>query len=160
MLAGASAKGPPEAEGLRGERGFLVLQRGDELDFNLFYSERGHYTIAHSEASLRTQRWRAEVNQHLGIDSEIVGPAFIKEQVPEIDLSCGGKQPPIYGALYHPPGAIARHDAVAWAYARGADRRGTMLGRRIPRAHQAARWGRCSEAHVALGLRPTRRRAR
>ena len=59
------------------------------LDFNLFYSERGHFTLAHSPSALRTQRWRAEVNKHLGIDSEIVGPEFVKEAVPEIDLSCG-----------------------------------------------------------------------
>ncbi|MCA9019640.1 MAG: FAD-dependent oxidoreductase, partial [Planctomycetaceae bacterium] len=34
-----------------------------DLNLNLFYSERGHFTLAHSPASLRTQRWRAEVNQ-------------------------------------------------------------------------------------------------
>ena len=93
------------------------------LDFNLFYSERGHFTLAHSSASLRTQRWRAEVNKTLGIDSEVVGPDFIQKCVPEMDLTCGGHQPPVIGALYHPPGAIARHDAVAWAYARAADRK-------------------------------------
>lgn len=98
-----------------------------ELDFNLFYSERGHFTLAHSSASLRTQRWRAETNKHLGIDSEVVSPEFIKKTIPEIDLTCGGHQAPIYGALFHPPGAIARHDAVAWAYARGADSRGVEI---------------------------------
>ncbi len=89
------------------------------LNYNIFYSQRGHFTIAHSSASLRTQRWRAEVNKHLGIDSEVVGPEFIRKTIPEIDLACGGHQPPIVGALYQPPGSIVRHDAVAWAYARG-----------------------------------------
>lgn len=98
-----------------------------QLDLNLFYSQRGHFTLAHSPASLNTQRWRAEVNKHLGIESQTVGPAFIKKTVPELDLTCGGHQPPVYGALYHPPGAIARHDAVAWAYARGADRLGVQV---------------------------------
>ncbi|REJ69836.1 MAG: FAD-dependent oxidoreductase [Planctomycetota bacterium] len=102
-----------------------------DLDYNLFYSERGHFTLAHSPASLRTQRWRAEVNKHLGIDSRVVAPGFIKECVPELDLSCGGQQAPIYGALYHPPGAIARHDAVAWAYARGADERGVEIHQNV-----------------------------
>ena len=97
------------------------------LDYNLFYSERGHFTLAHSSAALRTQRWRAAVNKHLGIDSEVVGREFIKRTIPEIDLDCGGHQPPIEGALYHPPGAIARHDAVAWAYARGADKAGAEI---------------------------------
>lgn len=98
-----------------------------DLNLNLFYSERGHFTMAHSQASLRTMRWRAETNKHLGVNSEVVGPAFIKNLCPEIDLNCGGKQAPVFGALYHPPGAIARHDAVAWGYARGADRRGVEI---------------------------------
>jgi len=88
-----------------------------DLDLNLFYSERGHFTLAHSSASMRTMRWRAEVNKHLGVNSEVVGTSFIKKQCPELDMTCGGHQPPIYGALFHPPGAIARHDAVAWGYA-------------------------------------------
>ncbi len=98
-----------------------------EFDLNLFYSERGHFTLAHSPASLRTQRWRAEVNKHLGIDSEVIGPSEVKRLVPEIDLQCGGHLSPIHGALYHPPGAVARHDAVAWGYARGADRAGVEI---------------------------------
>jgi len=98
-----------------------------EFDLNLFYSERGHFTLAHSPASLRTQRWRAEVNKHLGIDSEVIGPSEVKRLVPEIDLQCSGHLPSIHGALYHPPGAVARHDAVAWGYARGADRAGVEI---------------------------------
>ena len=43
-----------------------------DFDLNLFYSTRGHYTLAHTDASLRTMRWRAEVNKHYGIDSEAV----------------------------------------------------------------------------------------
>jgi sarcosine oxidase, subunit beta len=70
-------------------------------------------------------RWRAEVNKHLGVKSELVGPAEIAEVCPELDLS--GGHFPIVGALYHPPGAIARHDAVAWGYGRAADRRGVEI---------------------------------
>ncbi len=98
----------------------------EEFDLNLFYSERGHFTLAHSDADLRTARWRAEVNKHFGVRSEVVDAAFVKKLVPLIDLDCGGHSP-ILGALYHPPGAIARHDAVAWGYARGADRAGVEI---------------------------------
>jgi len=97
-----------------------------ELDFNLFYSPRGHLTLAHSDADLRTARWRAEVNKHFGVDSEVVDAGFVKKRVPEINLHCGGLTP-IVGALYHAPGAIARHDAVAWGYARGADQLGVEI---------------------------------
>jgi len=98
-----------------------------DLKFNIFYTKRGHFTLAHSESSMRTMRWRAEVNKHVGVNSEVVDANFVKSKNPQIDLSCGGRQAPIYGALYHPPGAIARHDAVAWSFARGADSRGVEI---------------------------------
>jgi sarcosine oxidase, subunit beta len=97
-----------------------------DFDLNLFYSTRGHFTLAHTDSALRTMRWRAEVNKHLGVDSELVGPEDVSKACPHIDLSCGGHAP-ILGALYHAPGAIARHDAVAWGYGRGADRRGVEI---------------------------------
>jgi len=97
----------------------LYRDLANELDINLMYSERGHLTLAHTDAAIRTSRWRAEVNTHLGIDSELVGVAEIGKLCPELNLSKDVRYP-ILGALYHPPGAIARHDAVAWGYARGA----------------------------------------
>jgi sarcosine oxidase subunit beta len=97
-----------------------------DFDLNLFYSTRGHFTLAHTDSAIRTMRWRAEVNKHLGVDSEMVGPEDVSKACPGIDLSCGGHAP-ILGALYHAPGAIARHDAVAWGYGRGADRRGVEI---------------------------------
>ncbi len=97
-----------------------------DFDLNLFYSQRGHFTLAHTDAAMRTMRWRAEVNKHLGVKSEAVDAAFVKRAIPMIDMECGGHAP-ILGALYHEPGAIARHDAVAWGYGRGADRRGVEI---------------------------------
>ena len=127
------------------------------LDFNLFYSERGHFTLAHSAASLRTQRWRAEVNKHLGIDSEMVDPGFIAKCLPDIDLSCGGHQPAIVGALYHPPGAIARHDAVAWGYARAADRRGVEIHQKTRVTGVEVREGAVAGVHTDRGFVKTRK---
>ena len=128
-----------------------------ELDLNLFYSERGHFTLAHSQASLRTQRWRAEVNKQLGIDSELVTPAEIKQMVPEIDLQCGGDQPPIHGALYHPPGAIARHDAVAWGYARGAGQRGVEIHQQTAVTGIEVRDGAVCGVHTDKGFVKTQK---
>ncbi len=97
-----------------------------DFDLNLFYSARGHYTLAHTDSAMRTMRWRAEVNKHYGVRSEAVDAAFVKRGIPSIDMTCGGHAP-ILGALFHEPGAIARHDAVAWGYGRGADRRGVEI---------------------------------
>ena len=135
----------------------LFQDLSSELNLNLFYSERGHFTLAHSPASLNTQRWRAEVNKHLGIDSEVVDPAFIKKTVPEIDLTAGGHQAPIYGALYHPPGAIARHDAVAWGYARGADQRGVEIHQKTAVTDIEIRDGAVAGVHTDNGFIKTRK---
>ena len=97
-----------------------------DFDLNLFYSTRGHFTLAHTDAAVRTMRLRAEVNKHYGVESELVGPDEIHAACPEMDLACGGHTP-VMAALYHKPGAIARHDAVAWGYGRGADRRGVEI---------------------------------
>lgn len=97
-----------------------------DFDLNLFYSTRGHFTLAHTDAAMRTMRWRAEVNKHFGIASEAVDRQAVQEAIPMMDITCAGHAP-VVGALYHAPGAIARHDAVAWGYGRGADRRGIEI---------------------------------
>ena len=98
----------------------------EELDFNVMFSQRGHLTLAHTDSSLRTMRWRAEVNQMQGVDSRVIYPDEIKKLVPFMDLSDRPRYP-VMGALYHPPGGIIRHDAVVWGYARGADTRGVHI---------------------------------
>ena len=116
----------PEGVAFYDESVHLWQDLASDFDLNLFYSTRGHFTLAHTDSAIRTMRWRAEVNKHLGVDSEMVGPEEVSKACPDIDLSCGGHAP-ILGALYHAPGAIARHDAVAWGYGRGADRRGVEI---------------------------------
>ena len=97
-----------------------------DLDYNVMFSRRGHLTLAHNDSSLRTMRWRAEVNKLQGIDSEVIDPAQIKKLVPYLDVSADTRYP-ILGALYHPPGGIIRHDAVNWGYARAADAYGVQI---------------------------------
>ena len=97
-----------------------------ELDYNILYSERGHLTLAHTDGAMRTSRWRAEVNKHLGVKSELIYPDEIARICPQLNLSSEVRYP-ILGALHHYPGAIARHDAVAWGYAANAARRGVEI---------------------------------
>ena len=97
-----------------------------EFDLNILYSERGHLTLAHTDAALRTSRWRAEVNKHLGVKSSLVMRDDLRRLCPELNLSENVRHP-ILGALYHEPRAIARHDAVAWGYARGAFQSGVEI---------------------------------
>ena len=104
----------------------LYRQLAADLDFNVMFSRRGHLTLAHSDASLRTMRWRAEVNKAQGVDSEVVDPAEVKRLAPFIDVSAEARYP-VLGALWHPPGGIIRHDAVVWGFARGADALGVHI---------------------------------
>lgn len=122
-----------------------------ELDLNLFYSNRGHFTLAHTESAMRTMRWRAEVNKLQGVNSEVVGPEAVKQAVPEIDLSCAGHAP-ILGALYHAPGSVARHDAVAWGYGRAASRMGVEIFQNTEVTGLDIRNGRIAGVQTSRGL--------
>ena len=104
----------------------LYERLSSELNFNVMFEQRGHMTLAHNDSSLRTMRWRAEVNKLEGIASEVIGPEEVKRLVPMMDVS-GNARYPILGALWHPPGGIARHDAVVWTYARAAHAAGVEI---------------------------------
>ena len=97
-----------------------------DLNFNVMFSQRGHMTLAHNDSSLRTMRWRAEVNKLQGVNSDVIGPDEVKKLAPYLDTSPETRYP-ILGALYHPPGGIIRHDAVNWGYARAADALGVQI---------------------------------
>ena len=97
----------------------LYENLAEDLNFNVMFEQRGHMTLAHSDSSLRTMTWRAEVNKLEGIDSEVIYPDEIKKLAPFLDVSNHPRYP-ILGALWHPPGGIVRHDAVVWGYARAA----------------------------------------
>jgi sarcosine oxidase subunit beta len=97
-----------------------------ELGFNVLFSQRGHLTLAHTEAAIAGLRVRAETNQLLGVDSVVILPDEIRRLVPALDLSDRPRFP-VLAALHHPPGGIIRHDAVVWGYARRAQQLGVDI---------------------------------
>lgn len=104
----------------------LYEKLSQELDYNLLFSQQGHVTLAHTERAMMTMVERAEVNQIVGVNSRVIGVKEIAKLCPELDLSDRVTYP-VQGGLYHPPGAVIRHDAVVWAYARAADRLGVDI---------------------------------
>jgi sarcosine oxidase subunit beta len=104
----------------------LYERLADDLNFNVMFEQRGHMTLAHSDSSLRTMRWRAEVNKVEGIDSSVISPDAVSELAPFLDTTDHPRYP-ILGALWHPPGGIIRHDAVVWGYARAANAMGVHI---------------------------------
>ena len=97
-----------------------------ELRFNLLFDQMGRLDLGHTESSVYWLNVRAEFNQMLGVDSRLIKPQEIKELVPIIDLR-EDKPLPVMAALYHPPAAVVRHDAVVWGFARGADKMGVEI---------------------------------
>ncbi len=96
------------------------------LDFNLLFSQKGRLDLGHTDSTVYGLRMRAEFNQLFGVDSRLIGPDEIKRLAPALDLR-EGRTLPVMAALYHPPGGVLRHDAVVWAYGRGADRQGVEI---------------------------------
>jgi len=76
-------------EGIRFYDRSVTLYEGlaADLNFNVMFSQRGHLTLAHNDASLRTMRWRAEVNKIQGVDSDVIDPSAIKKLVPYMNTS-------------------------------------------------------------------------
>jgi sarcosine oxidase subunit beta len=103
----------------------LYENLSNEFDFNIMYSQRGQLTLAHTDATVRAFRQRAEVNKHFGGRTELIDPSDIAELVPTLNLNPANL--PVLAGLWHKDGATARHDAVAWGYARGATQRGVEL---------------------------------
>ena len=91
-----------------------------DLNFNLMFSQRGVLTIAHSWGELREMSRRVHAIRLNGIDSDVLGPDEIKKLVPLINIDQNIRYP-VMGGFLQKRGGTARHDAVAWGYARAAD---------------------------------------
>jgi len=97
-----------------------------ELNFNIMVSQRGYLDLACSEGDIEYLTMRANSIKLRGIDCEILDVSGVKKICPELDVRTNTRYP-IHGALYQARGGIARHDAVAWGYARGAHNLGVDI---------------------------------
>ncbi len=97
-----------------------------DLNYNVMFSQRGILNLAHSPAQADDYIRRGNAMLHGGGDAEWLTPAEIAKKAPGVDLSASARFP-VVGGLLQPRAGTARHDAVAWGYARGADRRGVDI---------------------------------
>ncbi|MBX3580735.1 MAG: sarcosine oxidase subunit beta family protein [Rhizobiaceae bacterium] len=97
-----------------------------DLNYNVMFSQRGCLNLAHTPGQLDEYIRRGNALRHSGIDSELMTVKQIKRLVPALDVS-GSARFPIIGGVMQWSAGTARHDAVAWGYARGADRRGVDI---------------------------------
>ncbi|QQC60116.1 sarcosine oxidase subunit beta family protein [Rothia kristinae] len=91
----------------------------EELGYDVFFSQRGVMNLDHTLKDVRDSRRRVEANLLNGIDAEYLDPQQVKEICPIINISPEIRYP-VLGATFQPRGGIAKHDWVAWAYARRA----------------------------------------
>ena len=96
-----------------------------ELNYNTMMSQRGIINLFHSDGQRDAFAKRGNMIISQGDDAIMLGRDEIREMLPYI--SYDNPRFPVYGGLYHPRGGTARHDAVAWGFARGADQRGVDI---------------------------------
>ncbi|MBF9033665.1 sarcosine oxidase subunit beta family protein [Rhodobacterales bacterium HKCCE2091] len=87
-----------------------------DLNYNIMFSPRGVLMLAQTEHEVRGWQRTAQANRLQGVETQFIGPEKVKELVPIIRLE--GPRYPVLGALWQARGGTARHDAVAWGYAR------------------------------------------
>ncbi|GHF45115.1 sarcosine oxidase subunit beta [Seohaeicola zhoushanensis] len=94
----------------------LYETMSQDLNYNVMFSPRGVMMLAQTQHEVRGYKRTAHANLLQGVATEFISPARVKELVPIIHLE--GPRYPVLGALWQPRGGTARHDAVAWGYAR------------------------------------------
>jgi len=97
-----------------------------ELNFNVMLSQRGVMNLAHNLHDVREGVRRVNANRLNGIDGAWLSPAEVKAFCPIVDVSPTARYP-VHGATLQRRGGVARHDAVAWGYARAADALGVDI---------------------------------
>ncbi len=122
-----------------------------DLNYNVMFSQRGVYNLGHSLQDMRDIERRVGANRLDGIDAEVVTPEQIKAAIPLVNTSRRVRYP-ILGASLQRRGGVARHDAVAWGFARAADALGVDI------IQQCEVTGICREGGRVTGVETVRGR--
>ncbi|PID50577.1 MAG: sarcosine oxidase subunit beta [Proteobacteria bacterium] len=97
-----------------------------DLNFNVMFSQRGVYNLGHTLQDMRDIERRVNANVLNGVDAEVVSVAELKERIPILNTSKQVRYP-VMGSSFQARGGIARHDAVAWGFARAAAKLGVDI---------------------------------
>ena len=98
----------------------------DSLNYNLMFSQRGAVFLGHSDADMTRLAERGDALRCAGIDAELMTRDAVGRLIPLLDLSPEARFP-VFGGLIQKRGGTARHDAVAWGFARAADALGVDI---------------------------------
>jgi sarcosine oxidase subunit beta len=122
----------------------------EELDYPILFSQRGVLNLAHSPQDVRDSVRRVHANRLNGVDAEWLGPEQVKEVCPIVNISPDVRYP-VLGATYQPRAGIAKHDYVAWGFARAADALGVDLIQNCEVTGLSMAGGRVTGVHTTRG---------
>ncbi len=121
-----------------------------DLNYNVMFSQRGVLNLAHSDSEMDNFAMRGNAMRFNGIDAELLLPDQIRRMVPHLDCS-NRTRFPIFGGLLQRRGGTARHDAVAWGYARAADALGVDIIQNCEVTGINVRGNRVTEVETSRG---------
>jgi sarcosine oxidase, subunit beta len=98
----------------------------EDINFNVMFSQRGVFNLGHTLQDMRDIERRVNANNLNGIDALALNAEEVKERIPHINISKNTRFP-IMGASFQPRAGVARHDAVAWGFARAASKYGVDI---------------------------------
>ncbi|CAK7259828.1 MULTISPECIES: sarcosine oxidase subunit beta family protein [unclassified Shinella] len=123
---------------------------GRDLNYNIMLSQRGIVTLAHSEAEMEMAARTVNAMQINGTDAELFGPEDVRRVLPLLDVSPEARYP-VFGGVWQGRAGTARHDAVAWGYARAADRLGVDIIQSYEVEDFLVEGGRCRGVKTSRG---------
>jgi len=97
-----------------------------ELNYNVMFSQRGVMMMAHNVHDVQVSQRHVHANRLNGVDNQWITPQEAKEFCPPLSISKSARYP-VMGAALQRKGGVARHDAVAWGYARKASAMGVHI---------------------------------
>jgi sarcosine oxidase subunit beta len=123
---------------------------GRDLNYNIMLSQRGIVTLAHSEAEMEMAARTVNAMQINGTDAELFGIEEVRRVLPLLNVSPGARYP-VFGGVWQGRAGTARHDAVAWGYARAADRLGVDIIQSCEVEEFIVEGGRCRGVKTSRG---------
>ncbi|MCG7504171.1 sarcosine oxidase subunit beta family protein [Mesorhizobium retamae] len=140
----------PESVALYGLAHRLYESLSDELNYNVMFSQRGMVTLCHSVAELEVAARLVNAMQINGTDAELFSAEDVRRVLPNYNFAPEARFP-VFGGVWQGRAGTARHDAVAWGYARAASRLGVDIVQNCEITEFIVEGGRCRGVETKRG---------
>jgi sarcosine oxidase subunit beta len=128
----------------------LYEKLGRELNYNVMFSQRGIMIVANSELEMEIAARIVNAMQINGTDAELLGPAEVVKRIPLLNTGPSARYR-VHGGIWQGRAGVARHDAVAWGYARAADALGVDIVQNCEVEDFIVEGGRCTGVETTRG---------